>query len=88
MKELLPLGFLILLVGLALLTLGVSSQGNASVGGFFLIGPIPIAFGSGPNGEALGFFALVMGIVMFAALYIYVRRLSSGGVGSDEETHK
>ncbi|HUI01718.1 MAG TPA: DUF131 domain-containing protein [Nitrososphaerales archaeon] len=64
-------------VGLALIFLGslvviVSASGpgsSASVGGFVLIGPIPIVYGSGPDS---GILAAVAVAISLAVLVLYV----------------
>ena len=55
-------GFLVVVLGAVL-----QSGGSASSGGFILIGPIPIVFGSGPNSWILAVFALVITLVMVVA---------------------
>jgi uncharacterized membrane protein len=73
-QRLLLVGFLIVLVGFAILILG-SSGGNISTGGFILIGPFPIVFGSGANGTQLGALAVVAGILMLVFLFLAASRL-------------
>ncbi|MBO8181434.1 MAG: DUF131 domain-containing protein [Archaeoglobus sp.] len=51
-------GFILLMVGLSLLTL---SSANVDYGGIILIGPIPIIFGSSAE---LAFSAALIGIVL------------------------
>jgi len=57
------LGFAIIFVGFLVVALGAS---RGSGGGFILIGPIPIVFGSGPNSGMLASVALVITAAMVA----------------------
>jgi uncharacterized membrane protein len=52
-------GFLVVLLGAFLV-----SGGSSSSGGFILIGPIPIVFGSGPNSSVLASVALAISAVI------------------------
>lgn len=52
-------GFLVVAVGAA-----IGSGGSSSGGGFIIIGPIPIVFGSGPNSGMLAEVAVVITIAM------------------------
>ena len=67
-------GFFLILTGVVLLLLSSISQMGVSTGGFVLIGPIPIVFGSGPNGSLLAVLAVVLGIVMLVWLYALSKR--------------
>lgn len=64
--RLMLLGVAIIFVGFLVVVLGafLQSGGSASSGGFILIGPIPIVFGSGPNSGILATVALVITVVM------------------------
>jgi uncharacterized membrane protein len=64
--RLLWLGVVIIFVGLLVATVGAFTEpgGSSSSGGFILIGPIPIVFGSGPNSGMLATVALVISVVM------------------------
>jgi uncharacterized membrane protein len=64
-------GFAIIFAGFLVVALGASvgSGGSSSSGGFILIGPVPIVFGSGPNSGALAVVALVITVAM-VALYV------------------
>lgn len=77
MNRLLAVGILLVVVGMAVVFLGSASEGVASTGGFVLIGPIPIVFGTGPNGGQIAILALAAGIIMFTAFVILAWRLSA-----------
>jgi len=64
-------GVAIIFVGFLVVALGTltGSGGSSSGGGFILIGPIPIVFGSGPNSGILATVALVITAAM-VALYL------------------
>jgi uncharacterized membrane protein len=77
MRGLILAGIVMMLVGMLLVissSLLYSSQANISVGGFVLIGPVPIVFGNGQYGIVLGILSFVLGILMIALLYAYLRR--------------
>lgn len=57
-------GFLVVIIGAIL-----GAGGSSSIGGFILIGPIPIVFGSGPNSTMLASVALAISAVV-VALYL------------------
>ena len=65
------LGVAIIFVGFVVVALGTFTgpSGSGSSGGFILIGPIPIVFGSGPNSGMLVAVALVITVAM-VALYL------------------
>jgi uncharacterized membrane protein len=58
-------GFLVVIVGAVL-----GADGSTSSGGFILIGPIPIVFGSGPNSSMLTSVALAISAVMIAVYFV------------------
>jgi uncharacterized membrane protein len=62
------LGIGLVVVGFVVLALGASlgSGGSSSTGGFILIGPFPIVFGSGPNSGMLAEVGLVITIAVVA----------------------
>jgi uncharacterized membrane protein len=65
------LGIGIVFVGFVVLAVGASqgSGGSSSTGGFILIGPFPIVFGSGPNSGMLAEVGLVITVAV-VALYL------------------
>jgi uncharacterized membrane protein len=65
------LGVAFIFVGFAVVALGTFTApgGSSSTGGFILIGPIPIVFGSGPNSGLLAAVALVISVAV-VALYL------------------
>jgi len=85
---------LFLVVGVALIFVGLvvvsasSVGGSASTGGFVLIGPIPIAFGSGTNGSLLSVLAVVLGIVMLALLFFAFFMTRRADMNRREEINK
>ena len=60
------LGVLIIFAGFLVVIIGaiLGAGGSSSSGGFILIGPIPIVFGSVPNSSLLGSVALAISAVM------------------------
>ncbi|MCE4611742.1 MAG: DUF131 domain-containing protein [Desulfurococcales archaeon] len=70
-------GFILILVGMALIFVGVLWQavrggGSAEVGGVVVIGPLPIVFGSSERAfmvaAVLGIILLVLAIALFVLL--------------------
>jgi uncharacterized membrane protein len=82
MSRLLAGGLAIILVGMVLIVLGSASQGNGSTGGFVLIGPFPIVFGTGPGGGQLASLALALGLLMVALLLLLAWRLARARGGA------
>jgi len=78
-QKLMAVGLLIFLLGLALIFLGAATQGGSSAGGFILIGPFPIVFGSGPGGTALAILSIALGAAMLALVFLWSRRIFRGG---------
>jgi len=76
MNRLLAAGLAIILVGVALVVLGSGPQGNISTGGFILIGPFPIVFGTGPGAGQLAELALAVGLLMLLLLAVLAWRLT------------
>jgi uncharacterized membrane protein len=60
------IGFTIIFVGILVVALGtfLGSSGSSSIGGFILIGPIPIVFGGGPDSGTLAIVAIAISAVM------------------------
>ncbi len=58
-------GFLVVIVGVFL-----GAGGSTSAGGFILVGPIPIVFGSGPNSGRLASVALAISAVTVAVYLV------------------
>ena len=77
MNKLLATGIVLVLVGIALLSVGSPSGSNASAGGFILLGPFPIVFGTGSNGTQLAFVSVVAGVIMFVLLAMWTWRVSN-----------
>jgi uncharacterized membrane protein len=73
-------GVAIIFVGFLVVALGASvgSGGSSSSGGFILIGPIPIVFGSGPGSGTLAAVALVVTVAMVAVYLLSFLLLRSG----------
>lgn len=68
-QRLLVLGFTLVFLGFAIVVVGSLSSGQVSTGGFVLIGPFPIVFGTGGNGSTLALLSVVAGlIVLFFSL--------------------
>ncbi|MDW8023560.1 MAG: DUF131 domain-containing protein [Nitrososphaerota archaeon] len=69
------IGFFIILVGIVLLVAAaLLSEGSASFGGFVLIGPFPIVFGAGPAAPWLVLFAIILGVLTVAFLFLMWKR--------------
>ncbi|MBC7130099.1 DUF131 domain-containing protein [Candidatus Bathyarchaeota archaeon] len=69
------IGFAIIIVGMLLMIFAAaSSSGQASVGGFILIGPFPIVFGAGPGAQWLVLFAIILGVISVAVIYLMARK--------------
>ncbi len=86
--RLLLLGVVITLVGFAVVIAGsLSAPGwSGSSGGFILIGPIPIFFGSGPNSGMLASVALVITVAMVVVYVVsFLIWWSARGRNVDEE---
>lgn len=71
MQRLLALGFVIIFAGFLLLAVDAPMGGSASFGGVVFIGPVPIAFGSGPGGLDLALLSLVIGAVMAVMVFLW-----------------
>ncbi|HUH99873.1 MAG TPA: DUF131 domain-containing protein [Nitrososphaerales archaeon] len=85
--RLLPLGMAMIFVGFIVVTFGVLSGGGSSAtGGFILIGPIPIIFGSGPNSGTLVAIGVVITIVMVVAYLFAFLAWRSGKRGAEPGT--
>jgi uncharacterized protein (TIGR00304 family) len=69
------IGIMVVMAGVALITIGAAGQGNVSTGGFVLIGPFPIVFGSGGNGSQLALLSVVVGVLLVILIAIWARRL-------------
>jgi uncharacterized membrane protein len=67
-ERLVFLGIVIIFVGFLVVVLGVFAEpgGSSSSGGFILVGPIPIVFGSGPNSRMLATVGLAITVVVVA----------------------
>ncbi len=77
-SRLMLLGVVIMVVGFAVVVTGslYGPGGSGSSGGFILIGPIPIIFGSGPESGALASIALVITgamIVLYLLSFLFWR---------------
>jgi len=73
-------GVAIIFVGFVVVMAGIFTgpSGSSSSGGFILIGPIPIVFGSGPNAGTLAAVALVITVAMVALYLVSVFLWRSG----------
>ncbi len=69
--NIIKLGIYLILIGFALVLIGMVSSTNASFGGLVMIGPIPIAFGSSPMITVI---AMVIGLLLMVAYFIIGRR--------------
>jgi uncharacterized membrane protein len=75
------LGIVIIFVGFLVVALGASqgSGGSSSSGGFILIGPIPIVFGSSPGSGMLATVGLVITLVVVVFYVVSFLFWRSGG---------
>lgn len=69
-SRLYAIGFLLVIVGFAMVALGSLSSGSSSIGGAVFIGPFPIVFGSGPGSGLIALTALIIGAVMVVTFYL------------------
>lgn len=76
MNSLLAAGLLAVLVGMAMVVIGSAGEGDLSAGGFVLIGPFPIVFGTGTNGGQLAALALAVGLLMLILLSVLAWRFA------------
>ncbi|TLY16435.1 MAG: DUF131 domain-containing protein [Thaumarchaeota archaeon] len=72
--KLYAVGVVLLFLGFAMIVLGSFSGSNASVGGFVLIGPVPIVFGSGRDAGLLAILSVVAGLIVIAMVYLTFRQ--------------
>jgi uncharacterized membrane protein len=88
--KILAFGFVLILAGFVLLFLGSVGGTNVSTGGFVLIGPVPIVFGSGTNGSVVAVLAVCIGLLMLFWFVLLARRAKAGGpqVDNGEEISK
>jgi len=73
------LGFFTITIGLVLVLIATALSGGTSLsfGGFIIIGPFPIVFGSGPNASLLillGVIITVLSVITFLIMRRRVRR--------------
>jgi len=75
------LGVAMVFVGFLVVAMGtfIGPGGSSSTGGFILIGPVPIVFGSGPNSGVLAAVGLVITVAMVAAYLLSFLFWRSGG---------
>jgi len=82
LNRLLVVGFLLVVVGVAMAGAGSAEEGNVSTGGFVIIGPVPIVFGTGSDGGRSALLSAVLGGLMLAIMLLMALRfrdLSSKG---------
>jgi uncharacterized membrane protein len=75
LNKVVVLGALLVAAGVVLVAYGAAGQGNASTGGFILIGPFPIVFGTGSNGGELALLSVLLGVLMVVLLLVMALRL-------------
>ncbi len=69
--SIIKLGIYLVLIGFALVLIGMIFSTNTSFGGLVMIGPIPIAFGTSPQ---ITLIAMVIGLLLMVAYFIIGRR--------------
>ena len=67
-------GVVLLFLGFAMIVLGSFTGSNASVGGFVLIGPVPIVFGSGKDAGLLAILSVAAGLITIVMVYLMLRQ--------------
>jgi len=77
MNKAVPIGFLLIFAGMALVVFGSVGRADLSTGGFILIGPFPIVFGTGREGGQLALLSLISGLVIVLSLLFMAWRISS-----------
>ena len=80
-QRLFAAGLLVFLAGFGVMAAGSMGQGNASAGGVIFIGPLPIVFGSGPNGWDIALGSVVIGVAMLVLLMFWGVRLRAKDEG-------
>jgi len=88
MSRLLTLGLVLVVAGLAVMVAGSATAAGTSIGGFILIGPFPIVFGTGNNGEGLALLSVMLGVLMVALMFALSFRWRSLTSKGEEETDK
>jgi uncharacterized membrane protein len=74
-RSLVGLGFAVVIIGVFLLVIGSLQGGSEFTGGFVLIGPFPIVFGTGPNGGELAILSIVVGGIMILLFLFLIQRI-------------
>ena len=72
--KLYAVGVVLLFLGFAMIVLGSFTGSNASVGGFVLIGPVPIVFGSGKDAGLLAILSVAAGLITIVMVYLMLRQ--------------
>ena len=83
--KLYAVGVVLLFLGFAMIVLGSFSGSNASVGGFVLIGPVPIVFGSGKDAGLLAIRSVAAGLITIAMVYLTLRQTRRMGTPEPTE---
>jgi len=73
--KLYAVGVVLLFLGFAMIVLGSFTGSNASVGGFVLIGPVPIVFGSGKDAGLLAILSVAAGLITIVMVYLMLRQI-------------
>jgi uncharacterized membrane protein len=69
------LGFLMLIIGIAILLLAVVLSGNSvNFGGVIVIGPLPIVVGAGPEATLMAILAIILTILSILMFLMVGRR--------------
>jgi uncharacterized protein (TIGR00304 family) len=70
--NLIKTGTILIIIGFAVVFIGtVFSEQKANIGGFIMIGPIPIAFGTSPE---LTIITMILGILLMILFFVIGRR--------------
>jgi uncharacterized membrane protein len=77
MDRLVVLGLLLMAAGFIVVAVGSSGSAGVSTGGFVLIGPIPIVFGSGTNGTQLAALSAMLGVLTLVLVLVMAFRSRS-----------
>ncbi len=78
---LLILGFVFVVVGIALILIAtvLYGGGSASIGAFILIGPFPIVVGAGPDATWIILFSIFLSVLSAMVFLVLNRRIRRSG---------
>ena len=69
------LGFILIIIGITILTLAIAlSSGSVSFGGVIIVGPFPIVVGAGPEATLMVILAIILAIISIVMFLIVTRK--------------